>query len=147
MRKGRYSFVELLLHVDADKGVKFTTNSLGFELGLEFMNLLFDLFEETMFLNSSELFILMQNNEIFKYELTKIDNKSIRCKFFKKDLQSSPKELSNRIVTLGQFVNDGLKNVIDTVIGLRDLSNEMNRLLNEYVDQNNIKSLGYYPSY
>ena len=59
MRKGRYSFTELLLHIDSDKGIKYVTNNLSLEMELELRNLLFDIFEEVMFLKSSDFFLEM----------------------------------------------------------------------------------------
>ena len=147
MRKGRYSFFELMLHTDSEKGIKFITNSLSLEMELELRNLLFDIFEEVMFLMSSDLFLEMNSGEMYQFELEKIDNKLIQCSFYKINNQRTRKELSSKIITLGQFINTGLKNVIDTVVGLRDLSNEMNRLFNEYVDQKSIKNFVYNPSY
>jgi len=147
VRKGRYSFFELMLHTDSEKGIKFITNSLSLEMELELRNLLFDIFEEVMFLMSSDLFLEMNSGEMYQFELEKIDNKLIQCSFYKINNQRTRKELSSKIITLGQFINTGLKNVIDTVVGLRDLSNEMNRLFNEYVDQKSIKNFVYNPSY
>lgn len=146
MRKGRYSTLQLLTHIDGDREIKFTRNSLGFEIGLEFMNLLFDIFEEVMFLQSSELFLQLDNDDIFKFHLTKISNQRIQCDFYVLRNKKT-KELSSTVITLGEFVNDGPKNLIDTVIGLRDLSNEMNRLLNEFVNQNKIKCFIYNSNY
>lgn len=146
MRKGRYSTLQLLMHIDGDKEIKYTRNSLGFEIGFEFVNLLFDIFEEVMFLQSSELFLQLDNDDIFKFYLKKISNQQIRCDFYIIGNKKT-KELSSKIITLGEFINDGPKNLIDTVVGLRDLSNEMNRLLNEFVDQSKVKRFIYNPNY
>lgn len=147
MRYGRYSFFEAFLHVDSDKGIKFITNNLSLEMEFELRNLLFDIFEEVMILESSDFFLEMNNGEIYQFELHKVDIKSIQCNFYRINNQKIRQKISSRTVILGQFINTGLKNVIDTVIGLRDLSNEFNRLLNEFVDQDNIKNYIYNPRY
>jgi hypothetical protein len=147
MRKGRYSLLELLLHIDHDKGIKYVTNKLGLELDVELQNLLFDVFEEVMFLDKSTFYFDLKNGDKFEINLVKADKKLIECEFYKTHKNSSRERLSKNTIIIGHFLNTGQKNVIDTIVGLRDLSNEINRLLNEFVDQNNLSSIIYNPSY
>ena len=147
MRKGRYSLLELLLHIDQDKGIKYVTNKLGLELDVELQNLLFDVFEEVMFLDISTFYFELKNGDKFEINLVKVDKKLIECEFYKTYKNGNRERLSKNTITIGQFLNTGQKNVIDTIVGLRDLSNEINRLLNEFVEQNNLSSIIYNPSY
>jgi len=147
MRKGRYSLLELLLHVDQDKGIKYVTNKLSLEFDIELQNLLFDVFEEVMFLNTSTFYFELKNGDKFEINLVKVDKKLIDCEFCLIHEPNERRRLSKKIITLGQFINNGQKNVIDTIVGLRDLSNEINGLLNEFVNQENLSSILYNPSY
>jgi hypothetical protein len=139
MPRHNHSIFEILMHTPGEEEPNYPIlKNLRFELIADWTNSILDIFEDTMKLSKGKLLVIMKNEDGYYFDFIKLSNTVIGCLFFYVPSIGDVKLLSERNIVLDTFVNKSSKTIIDLYIGQRDISNEMVRLLNEYVDQENI---------